>query len=173
MKRLLLLRHAKSSWDEGGVADHDRPLAARGRRAAPAVAEHMASAGLVPEHVLCSTAARARETWALMAPVLGEDVPVEHRRDLYGAEPADLLDAVRHVGEDVERLLLVGHNPAMESLAHALAGTGRRKAMERMQSRFPTGALAVIRFDVATWGDVAPERGELERFVRPRDVERA
>jgi phosphohistidine phosphatase len=168
MKTLLLLRHAKSSWTDP-LDDHDRPLSGRGGRAARAMAEHMASQGLVPDRVLCSSAVRTSETWALMAPHLGEP-PLETSRTLYLASPGELLAAVRAGAGDAERLLLVGHNPGIEELARALAGSGDEDALRRLRRKFPTGALAVLRLASDAWTDLAPATAELVEFVRPKDL---
>lgn len=170
MKSLYLLRHAKSSWDDPGLPDHDRPLAPRGRRAAPAMGAWMATEGLVPDLVLCSSSARTRETWDLMAPALGEDVAVEYSRIIYHANGHDLLDTVRGVEEGVGRLLVIGHAPSVEALARRLAAAGPAEELARMHRKYPTCALAVLAFDVAGWRDIPTRGGTLERFVRPRDL---
>ena len=123
MKSLLLLRHAKSSWDEPGLADRDRPLAPRGRRAAKALAGHLGQEGVQPALVLCSSARRARETLERIAPALGEaDVTIED--GLYGATEDDLLERLRAVPDSVPSAMLIGHNPAIQALALCLAGSG-------------------------------------------------
>ncbi len=171
MKSLFLLRHAKSSWDDPSLADFDRPLAARGRGAAPRMAAYMRKKGLVPDLVLCSAARRARETWELMAPVLGADAPVRTRGTLYGAEPGRLLAALRRAPRGTSSVLLIGHNPEIEDLAHRLCGPGSKgKALARLRAKYPTAALAVISFEGERWSTIGEGRGVLKRFVRPRDL---
>ena len=176
MKTLLLLRHAKSSWDDPRLADFDRPLAPRGRKAAPMMAAYLSETGLRPDLVLCSPALRARQTWALVAAGLGGAFAVKEPRGLYLGAPSHLLDAVRRAPEEADCVMLVGHNPGMENLALALAGPGSKpKALAKLQAKFPTAALAEIAFDHAQghteWRDVARGGGRLRRFVRPRDLD--
>jgi phosphohistidine phosphatase len=169
MKRVYLLRHAKSSWKQRGVPDHDRPLAPRGRRAAKAIAGHLLEQGIEPELVLCSTAQRARETFERIEPVLGTPV-VRFEPELYGASAGVLLDRLHGVGNAVGSVLLIGHNPAVQLLALDLA----RPAPESraVEAKFPTAGLATLVFPGSNWRAVAPDTAELTEFVRPRDLER-
>jgi phosphohistidine phosphatase len=168
-RRLHLLRHAKSSWDDPGLADHDRPLAGRGRRAADAIARHMRAEAIAPELVLCSTAARARETCERIGPALGV-APVRYEAELYGASATTLLERVRAVPVDVASVLLIGHNPALEDLALTVA---RESPLRRdLQVKFATGALATLAAPNPSWRDLGPGTAELVAFVRPRDLER-
>lgn len=171
MKTLYLLRHAKSSWDQP-VDDHDRPLASRGRRAAPAMAERMAAAGRVPHRVLCSTAARTRETWHLMTPILGP-LPVDYLPGLYESDDGRILELVRSEGGAEDVLMVVGHNPSLQLLAERLVGEGPAKLRARLAKKFPTAALAVLEFPVEEWSGVAPGAGTLVEFLRPKDLPRA
>jgi phosphohistidine phosphatase len=179
-RKLVLLRHAKSAWPDD-VPDHDRPLAGRGRRDAPAMGRWLRAAGHLPDQVLCSTARRARETWQLAQPGLGADPPVSFERRVYLASAAQLLDLVREEPPAVKTLLVVGHDPAMHELALMLAGTadpagssgGRDPAsqatLERMRVKFPTGAVAVLEL-TGSWGQLGPGTAELTGFVVPREV---
>ena len=168
MKRLYLLRHAKSSWDDASLPDHERPLAPRGKKAAKAMAGHLRKEGVRPALVLCSSSVRTRETLALIAKVLGEEVPVEVEEGLYGAGAEELLERLRAVPAGVASVLLIGHNPAVQELALDLAGGGAERA--RLEEKFPTGALATLEFDVETWTELEPGRGELVAFVVPREL---
>lgn len=170
MKTLLLLRHAKSDWAEPGLDDIDRPLAPRGRAAAALMGRHLKAEGLVPDLVLCSSARRAQETWDLVAPELGREVPVRFRKGLYAVSSAALLGALRRVPDDCGRLLVIGHNPEMEDLAHRLAGSGKAKALASLAEKYPTAALAEIRFAQDGWSKIGEGSGALHRFVRPRDL---
>lgn len=170
MKTLYLLRHAKSSWDDPSLADHDRPLAPRGRDAAPRVAVWLRTAAGRPERVVCSSAARARETWDLVASELQPAPEVEIRRDLYDAGPQDLVELVRSTPARIGRLLLVGHNPAMEEAAAYLVADGDGDALTRMHKKYPTAAVAEISFPVERWSEIARNGGHLDRFVRPKDL---
>jgi phosphohistidine phosphatase len=169
MNRVYLLRHAKSSWKVAGVADHDRPLAPRGRRAAKAIARHLLEEGIEPELVLCSTARRARETLERIEPALGTPV-VRFESALYGASAAMLLERLHGVGDDVGSVLLIGHNPAVHMLALDLAGPA--PAPRELAGKFPTAGLAMFVFPGSSWRALAPGTAELTEFVRPRDLER-
>ena len=168
--RLFVLRHAKSSWNNAEMADHDRPLTARGQRAAAALAGHIAAFDPPPALVLCSSARRAQETLEPIRSRLpaGTDVLVED--ELYGAGPVQLLDRLRDVPEDISSVLLVGHNPTLEDLVRHLGRDGDPAIIARMHTKFPTGALATLAF-AGTWKDLgsgAP--ATLEAFVVPEDL---
>ncbi|MDJ0947826.1 MAG: histidine phosphatase family protein [Alphaproteobacteria bacterium] len=170
MKTLYLLRHAKSAWDDPTLNDFDRPLAPRGRKAAPRMGKFMRSQGLLPDLVLCSSAERARQTWSAVAAELDDKIPVEHAKELYMADASGLIDQLRSVEDQVDRVLMVGHNPGMERCARALVGTGDKDTADKMAAKFPTAALAVIEFDVKRWRDVRGGSGRLTRFVLPREL---
>jgi phosphohistidine phosphatase len=169
MRRLLLLRHAKSSWDVPGLPDLERPLAPRGQQAAPQVAKLMAKRRWVPDLVLCSQAARVRETWELMAPLLGE-IPCKTLRTIYPGAPSRLLMVLHRAPDEARTLLLIGHNPGLGAFATSLCGGGSKKDLARMSAKFPTAGLAVIDFDADRWSEVAGGAGKLEAFVRPKDL---
>ena len=166
MHRLLLLRHAKSSWDDPSLADRDRPLAPRGHRAAERMADHLRSGVPRPDLVLCSPALRTRETLDRMSNAFG-DAEVVVDDELYGADDDVLLERLRALDDRFETVAVIGHNPGIHDLAIALAGTGAER--DRLEEKFPTGALAVLAFD-GRWRDVSPGGGRLEAFVTPRDL---
>jgi phosphohistidine phosphatase len=165
MKQLFLLRHAKSSWDDSDLADHDRPLAPRGRRAATLIAEQLGRERVVPALVLCSSAARTRETLERIAPALGEGVRVQIEPELYAASERRLLERLRTVEDLVESLMLIGHNPGLEQLALRLAARGEK--LGDVRSKYPTGALATLEFD-GRWSELRPGSAELTDFVTPK-----
>jgi phosphohistidine phosphatase len=167
MKHLYLLRHAKSSWKNPGPADHDRPLAGRGRRAAKAVARHLREQGIEPELVLCSTARRARETLERIEPALGTGA-VRVERELYGAGAGALLEQLRGVPDAVGSVLVIGHNPGLQRLALELARPA--PAVEELEAKYPTAGLAALAFEGPSWRDLDRGSAELVRFVRPRDL---
>lgn len=171
-RKLVLFRHAKSAWPD--VADHERPLAHRGQRAAPVMGRWLREAGCVPDQVLCSTARRARETWELAQPGLGAAPPVTFDHSVYEASAAGLLALARQVAPAVGTLLVIGHNPAIEELALMLAvapgGTGAAgDPAERMLAKFPTAAVAVLEF-TGSWRALGPGEARLAAFVTPRDA---
>jgi phosphohistidine phosphatase len=167
-RRVYLLRHAKSSWKESGLVDHDRPLARRGRRAAEAIGGHLRERGIEPELVLCSTARRARETLEGIEPVLGRgDVRVEP--GLYGAPPAVLLARLHEISPSIRSVMVIGHNPGLQELALLLARHG--SSLHELDAKFPTGALATLACRGRGWGALDRGAAELVDFVRPRDLD--
>ncbi len=171
MKRLYLLRHAKSDWADPDRVDADRPLSPRGRRAAPALGRYMGREGLIPALALSSTARRAEETWEFLAPGLRTAVPLETSHKLYLATSARLLKTVRGVPDDYASVIVIGHNPGLQAFALELAGAGEATARARLASKYPTGGLAVFDFSLAHWSEVAAGAGKLERFIVPRDLD--
>lgn len=170
MKEILLVRHAKSSWDTPSLDDFDRPLAARGREAAPLVGRVIAGRGWLPDRVLVSPALRARQTWARIRAVLDDPPRASHPDALYMGSAATLMDLVRAAPAATARLLIVGHNPGLEELAQTLAGReSDARALERLKGKFPTAALARLAFDGA-WAGLAPGGARLVDFVRPKDT---
>jgi phosphohistidine phosphatase len=151
---LVLFRHAKSAWPD--VADHDRPLARRGIQAAPIMGRWLRDAGLMPDLVLCSTARRARETWQLAQPGLAAAPPVTFDRGIYEGTAADLLDLIRQV-------------PATSRAAGSRSGTASPGDLDRMRSKFPTAAIAVLE-PAGTWRGLAPGQARLTAFAVPRDL---
>jgi phosphohistidine phosphatase len=171
--RLLLLRHAKSDWS-GKSQDHDRPLAPRGKKAAPQIGAYMRTKGYQPALVLCSTAVRARQTLELIVPELEDEPETRFDRALYLAEWPGLMAEIQDVPASATPLLLVGHNPGLEQLAIALAlqsqsGSERERA-QRLAQKFPTAALAVLDFQIPDWGELRPGTGRLSDFVQPKDL---
>jgi phosphohistidine phosphatase len=166
--RLYLLRHAKSSWDDPALADRERPLAPRGRAALRLMAGHLAREGIVPELVLCSPAQRAQETLEGIAAAIGDGADVETEEELYGASADDLLERLQKIPATVSSVMLIGHNPALVELAARLAGDDG-EGLERLERKYPTGALATLSFDEG-WVRLAPGTGRLVEFVRPKDL---
>jgi phosphohistidine phosphatase len=168
MLTLSLLRHAKSSWDNPGAKDFDRPLAKRGESAAPRMGAFMASHGVTPELILCSPAVRARQTLDLVLPLLTGTPTVEYEEAFYLAAPSALLARVRKIGAKVHHVMIVGHDPGMQGLAMDLAGTGDAETLASLAGKFPTAGLAVIRFKAREWGKIGPAKGHLELFMTPK-----
>ena len=166
-RRLLLLRHAKSDWDESGLADHERPLSRRGRRAAAKIGTYMAGTGYTPGLVLCSSSRRTQETFERLRPRLLEDPVLEVLDDLYLASPDTLLSCIAAAPSDQRELMVIAHNPGIAALAGTLAETGDTVLRGRLRKRYPTGALAVFASGSDGWH--LPE-AELIDFVCPRDL---
>jgi phosphohistidine phosphatase len=168
--RLLLMRHAKSAWPKD-ASDHDRPLADRGREAAPMIGGHLAVAGLVPSRVLVSTARRTRETYALVAEAAG--LPEARFHDaIYEATWMRLLDLIHAEGGHASPLMLIGHNPGIASLAGMLADPMRSNgnALLRLTEKVPTAALAVIDFEAEDFARIQPGTGALISFITPKQL---
>lgn len=168
-KTLYLLRHLKSSWDEPGLADHERPLGQRGRKAGKKLARHLRRTGVAPEVVLCSPSTRTRETLEAIRAAIG-DAEVCFPPELYAASETTLLRAVRGVAPKTGSVLVIAHNPGLEDLAVGLAGRGGDEALRRVGEKFPTGAFATLTFG-GSWADVEPGSGELVDYVVPRELD--
>lgn len=172
MPRLILLRHAKSDRTPG-VEDHERPLNARGRNAAPTVGAYLAGEGIIPDLVVCSTAKRTRQTWELVARALPKPPHAEFDETLYLAEEDAIRELVHTLPPAARCAMLIGHNPGLHEVALALIGAGDAAARRKLQAKFPTAALVVIDFPGDDWTAVRPRSGTLERFVTPKGIEEA
>lgn len=171
-KRLILLRHAKSAWDNASIADFERPLSGRGRKAAPLIGAYIARRGMVPGLVLCSSAKRAVETLDLVCAGWQPMPTIRKLKSLYLAMPREMLRRLQAVGKEADCVMLVGHNPGIADLAAWLCSHGKAEQRASLARKFPTGALAVIEFDVADWSDVDAEAGHLVEFTTPKQIER-
>ncbi len=170
MRRLIVVRHAKSSWRDHGLPDHDRPLQARGRRDAPRVAAALRQDGYVPDLVYCSPAVRTRETWGLMASSFGGHPEVKFVRRLYLASRDTLLASVRSAPPEVETLMVVGHNPASHAVASGLARSGEEGEIQLLRHKLPTGTAVVIDLTGERWEDMGLN-GKLVKLILPRRLE--
>lgn len=169
-KTLLLMRHAKSDWDDAILDDFDRPLAERGRLAAPATGREIARRGWAPDAALVSSAIRTRQTWELVATHLPRSVAVNYDRTIYEAPARRILDAVHKTPEAVTTLLVIGHNPGLEDLSVLLAAPDSdRDALARLTEKFPTGGLARYAFG-GPWAQLGRRGARLEGFVKPKDL---
>lgn len=174
MKRLTLLRHAKSGEDVSPSRDFDRTLNAKGRRAARAIGRHMRDQAMRFDVVIASPATRVVQTIEEVATGYGEGLMPRWERRLYLASPADLLDLVQEAPEGAESLLIVGHNPGLERLVLMLVPEqGEGAARGQVEEKYPTASLAELSFGVGRWAEVTPGSGRLLRFVRPRDIDPA
>lgn len=161
MKKLLLLRHAKSSWADATLKDFERPLNERGQRAAPLIGQFMRERAIRPELVICSPAKRTRETIALVLEAARLEVKVRFDERIYEATTERLLEVVSEIEEDKREVMLVGHNPGFENLLERL--TNESEPM-------PTAALALITLDADKWKEAARLSGRLEWLVKAKEL---
>ena len=164
MKTLYLLRHAKSSWTDTSLADFDRPLNGRGQNAAPFMGEVMARKGLLPDLIISSPAKRATQTAILIKESCGSNAPIQYDEKIYEASPQALKGVISQAGNDLESVMIVGHNPGIEGLINYLTGN-----LEPM----PTAALAVILLDIAAWNKIDANSGTLQFVIRPNEEMKA
>ncbi len=162
MKSLLIMRHAKSSWSDSDLGDHDRPLNDRGKRDAPRMGRLLADERMTPDLIISSTAKRARKTVAKVAKASGFDGDIQFEAGLYHGDCETWLSLLRNVPERNDRVMVVGHNPGLEMLLELL--TGRREEL-------PTAALACLTLPIENWSQLPREpAGELAGIWRPRDL---
>lgn len=167
LRRLVVLRHAKSAWPVG-VPDHERPLAPRGHRDAPAAGWALAETDSLPDLAVCSTAVRARRTWELASAQWGTPPPVRYDARVYAADVPELLDVVRATPDHVRTLLLVGHNPGLEELVLDLVGDALDDTLDDLRTKFPTSAIAFLSWHGATWAALAPGTALLTDMIVAR-----
>jgi phosphohistidine phosphatase len=170
MKRLYLLRHAKSSWADAESSDFDRPLSARGREACNALRTTLKRLGVAPERVLCSAARRTRETLERIAPALPAPHTTTIERALYLASADKLLERLHRLEDEYAAALVIGHNPGIQELARLLIGSGPKRELTRIEAKFPTGAFAALSFEGMGWRDLAPGLCALASYSCPRDA---
>jgi phosphohistidine phosphatase len=170
MRSLTLLRHAKSSWDDESLDDFHRPLNDRGRGAARAMGKHLASAGAKFDLILASPAQRVVETLEGLAAGGWEPGPVEFLPAIYHASTRDILEMIRSAPDQVQRLMLVGHNPALGMLALQLSEEDEEGLRAAVSAKYPTGALADIALDIESWNEAGPQCGRLTGFTPPRSL---
>jgi phosphohistidine phosphatase len=177
MRRLLLLRHAKTETNAPSGQDQDRRLDERGYRDAAEIGGWLARHPPLPNRALVSPAVRTAQTWEIVREALkgaGPQPKVEYVPDLYGADPAQLLTAIRMASvTDPKRLMLIGHNPGMHELALTLTGGGDEAAKRALSDNLPTSGLAVFDFATDDWNDVSFRRGKLVLFVSPKLLKQA
>jgi phosphohistidine phosphatase len=164
MATLYLLRHAKSSWDDPGLPDRERPLAPRGRRDANLLAAYLVRERIAPELILCSPAVRTRQTLELVRP----PGRVAFLDALYGASCDELLKRLRSLPETVASVMLIGHNPGLQELALDLASGGA--GLERLEAKFPTAALATLTIAAGPWSRLASDDATLTGYVVPKQL---
>ncbi|NCQ23967.1 MAG: phosphoglycerate mutase [Rhodobacteraceae bacterium CG17_big_fil_post_rev_8_21_14_2_50_63_15] len=161
MRQLILMRHAKSDWDDQTLGDHARPLNKRGRRSATALGHWLRARNLIPDQILCSSAIRAQETCARLKLQIAPDL----LDSLYMAEPDPMLADLR--GAKGTRVLMIGHNPGIAGFAHLLVTS---PPIHGRFDDFPTGATLVANFAISAWSDLVPRSGKIIHFITPHDL---
>ena len=162
-KTLIIMRHAKSSWDDPGLADYDRPLNKRGLRDASRMAQWLSESELIPDQVIASAACRANQTASIVTNELALETDILETRDLYLSDYDAYLEQVSYLPNNVETVLVIGHNPTMESLVYLLSGES---------VSMPTAAIAVIQLPIDTWSDqVTSASANLVKHVFPKSLD--
>ncbi len=167
MRRLMLLRHAKTERAEPGERDRDRRLTKRGRADAPVIGAYMARHGLTPDLAIVSPARRAQETWTLLAAAFAKAPRVAEDERIYNANTDSLIEVIGET-RAARLLLIVGHNPGLHDLAVQLIASGNVEPRQQVAEKLPTSGLVVIELPFDDWSRVRPHAGRLERFVTPR-----
>lgn len=170
MLTLSLLRHAKSSWKNSSLPDHERPLASRGQADAPIMGRAMAERGIDPELVLCSSARRTVDTLALVLPELKVEPKVAYEDALYHPSPTEMFQMLRETQPGASRVMIMGHNPELQAFALDLIGSGPKHMRDKLKEKYPTAGLAVITFTAGLWSSVDLGSGSLSLFLVPKDL---
>lgn len=169
VSHLLLMRHAKSSWSDESLDDHDRPLDPRGERAASLMGAFLGQRDEAVDLVLCSTAVRARQTLERVARLVALPEPT-FERGLYLASGGELLGRLRRLPAEMASVLLIGHNPGLAELAESIAGRGPSEDLDLLARKFPTGALAILEIGRGGWSGLRPGSASLEHFILPKHL---
>jgi phosphohistidine phosphatase len=170
MKRVILMRHAKSSWSDPQLDDHDRPLSKRGRKSAPVMAKWLAKQGPLPDRILCSTSQRTRETVRRMRKAVRALPEPELCEGLYFAEPETILRHLQNLPQDCQCALVIGHQPDMGLALRLLDPTASAPALRRAYGHYPTAAIAVLEADVADWREIGADKARFIAFAAPREL---
>jgi phosphohistidine phosphatase len=171
MLTLILLRHAKSSWIDPDLGDHERQLTKRGAKAAGRMGRYIAENNLTPDLILCSDAIRTRATLALVLQAFGSPQPQTIiAEDLYLASPGTILTTIASQAGDARSIMVIGHNPGMHALALSLPAHGEKSDFAELAIKYPTAGLVEIAFDIEAWDALQPATGVLKRFIVPRSL---
>ena len=170
MKKIILLRHAKSSWQDPSLDDHDRPLNARGRGAAPIIGDWLAHRNHLPDTVLCSSARRTRQTVKGLRKAIPSLPEARIEEPLYHASPGTMLERLRGLPVECQTVLLVGHQPGLGTLTRMLSDGRESRRCRRAFEHFPTAAAAVLDVDIADWADLAYGIAHFVDFAKPREL---
>ncbi len=170
MKTILLLRHSKSDWSDPGLADFDRPLAKRGLKDAPRMGEILSLFQGVPDKILSSPARRAKQTAKIVAKACGYQQPIQWEDSFYGGSSVDLIMALKHLPDTVERPLLIGHNPSLEEAVTDLLSPHAEGWYQEWFIRIPTAGLVCLEADIMNWNGLGPGYATLRWFLIPKLV---
>ncbi|MEM9371746.1 MAG: histidine phosphatase family protein [Pseudomonadota bacterium] len=173
MKKVILLRHAKSSWADPNLEDHDRPLNSRGKAAAPIIAKWLAHSHHLPDFILCSSSKRTRQTVKRMRDTLPDLPNPKIEPDLYHAPPETMRQHLAKLPESYQSAMLVGHQPGLGAFARKLSNHNVRRRCARAFEHFPTAAAAVLELDLKTWANIEEHTGEFIDFGIPRELEKS
>ena len=170
MRELIVLRHAKSSWDDIDIRDHDRQLASRGIEAAKRMGALILKRGWVPDRIICSTAARTKQTLELARADWPTEPPIDTTMlaTLYLASPLRLFEIVREQPDEAQRLLVIGHNPGLHGFLTRLAGHGDKADLANLNVKFPTAALAAVALEIESWQELEWNAGRLLVYEYPK-----
>ncbi|MCE3232442.1 MAG: phosphoglycerate mutase protein [Rickettsiaceae bacterium] len=170
MKKLYLLRHAKSDYPQN-VDDHDRPLNKRGQEASKLIGKYIKENNLIPEKILCSDAVRTSMTAKNITREAGANITISFMKELYLATPGEILKILAKVDDKVNSVMVVCHNPGVEQLAKLLTASGDANSIAQLKTKYPTAGLACFSIDTESWGEINPGSANLDRFVIPRELE--
>ncbi len=172
MKKLTLLRHAKSGWDDPVARDFDRPLNKRGERAAKVIGIWMKRERLGFDHIIASPAVRVIDTIDQLVTTFGPLGEPTWERRVYLASSATLMDVLRELGAQYGSVLMVGHNPGLEDLILDIVPDVKGDDLrDSVYEKYPTAALAEMELDISDWSNIDRNRGRLTRYIRPRDLD--
>jgi phosphohistidine phosphatase len=170
MKRIVLIRHAKSSWAEENQEDLERPLNQRGRLAAPVIGAWLSDHGLKPDLVWLSPAKRSLETWTRIASEIGKGVKTREHKALYMADPSTALEVLRLTDQSVDTVALVGHQPGIGALTRKLADGRESETLSRAYRKYPTGAVSVLEANIKNWSKLSFNEAKFRNFVVPKEL---
>lgn len=170
MRYLLLLRHGKSAWDNPDLADHNRPLAPRGRKAAKMIGRFLAGKKLLPDLILTSTALRAQQTAEQVALSLPPTTSLRALKSLYPGAPSRMAAVLARVPAETRTVLMIGHEPGLPNFARRLAQTGKGKHLRRLQRAYPTAGLCLLDWQAEDWAAPLDAAATLRAFIRPKDL---
>lgn len=175
VKRLTLIRHAKSSWEDHDISDFDRPLAPRGIKATPKIAQYLLSENLYPDLVLCSPARRTKETLARLQRVLTTAVTVNYDRSIYSAGMGEgILNLLKTTEPAEDHIWVIGHNPAIQELSLGLVNWGEDQAQTRARilRKFSTAGVCSMTFETDSWSQIGFSKGKITHFMTPKMLDK-